>query len=264
MLNNVTVGLIAVALLQNALSAGASAAVRSERVHWACTTPLLPAFVSKGKDEPDIGEGIAYIYMGDKNLHSDYLAEATFTSPLDGKHRWYDTGLKLGPLNENLGSVQIEVSRYQRFDYRAHVAIVWSLPHDANVEYRDTGLMIRDGATARLGIAVHGGLIHLQLNGKDVCTTGAAQFVSASERKYFQVRTETAAEGHNTSAVASNLRLKTDAELRTHPFRAHCKLQMRGVSWQRMGSGSFEARGAFYPNEASLFTGLEPGSTCKI
>ncbi len=207
---------------------------------------------------------MSYLYLGDADMHSDYAAQARVVAPTDGMAAWYDTGLRLGPLNENNGFVQIEVSHYPRFKYRGHIAIVWSVPHGKIVQYRDTGLMVRDRTSVTLGIGVSGGRVHLLMNGHEVCSTGAGQFVNSGERKYFQVRTETAAEGRNTASRVSDIGIKRDSDVRVRRFSSDCILHMKGIYWSPMPAGSFAARGAFYPSEATFFTGLAPDTQCRI
>ena len=238
-------------------AAGGTAGVR-----WNCSVPLLPDYKTKTSKDPDVGEGVSYLYIGDKHLHSNYGADAEFTAPIDGRRGWYDSGLRLGPLNENYASVQIEISRWKRFNYQQHVALAWSVPH-GEVEYRDTGLLLADGVPHRLGIFVREGLVHLLVDSRDICSTRAAYFVGSSQPKYFQVRTETSVVGSNGHARVWDLRLKRDADAVARPYASDCILHRFGIFWGRVGAGSFVAHGAFYPNEALFFTGADPATSCR-
>lgn len=209
------------------------------------------------------GEGVSYLYIGAKDLHSHYGADALFVAPLDGQRGWYDSGVRLGPLNENNGFVQIEISRWQRFDYKAHAAVAWALPHGKVVEYRDTGLMLADGVAHELGIFVYSGLVHLLVDGRVICSARAAAFVTSTEPKYFQVRTETSVVGSNGGAYVSRLLLKRDADRFVLSYVTDCVLHRYGIYWKEIGAGSFAARGAFYPNEALFFTGTDPTARCR-
>lgn len=225
---------------------------------------MLPDYKAKESSSPNTGEGVTYLYMGGKDLHSSYSASADFITPLDGRRGWYDSGLRLGPLNENNGFVQIEISRWERFDYREHVAVAWALPHTSVVEYRDTDFMLTDGVPHRLGIAVRNGLLQLIVDGRVVCFTRASYFLGSLERRYFQVRTETSVLGSNSAARVSNLRLKRDADSTAIPYRSDCILHRHGMFWQYVGTADFAARGAFYPNESTFFTGIDPSKACRI
>lgn len=245
-------------------AAAAGAAAPSTSVHWNCSTALLPDFKPQGAANPNVGEGVAYLYAGHRDLHTNYGAAATFVAPIEARHGWYDTGIRLGPLNENNGFVQVEISHWARFDYRGHVAIVWALPHTTTVQYRDTGLFVSDKSSSLLSIMVRDQIVHLAVNGRDVCSTAATPFVSSSEQKYFQIRTETGLEGDNTGARVSNLRLKRDGDTALKPFASHCLFHGWGVSWKPTATNTFKAVGAFYPGEARFFTGLMPDTACKI
>jgi hypothetical protein len=211
-----------------------------------------------------VGEGVTYLYVGDKHLHWNYGADAEFTTALDGRRGWYDSGVRLGPRKENNGFVQIEISRWERFDYRAHVAIAWALPHARVVEYRDTGLMLPDGVPHGLGIYVRDRRVQLTVDGRVVCSTQASYFIAPSEPKYFQVRSETSVVGSNGAARVSNLRLKRDADPSARPYPTDCILHRHGIFWTYLGTAGFAARGAFYPEEATYFTGIDPSKRCRI
>jgi hypothetical protein len=202
--------------------------------------------------------------MGSRDLHSRYNASADFVAPLDGRSGWYDSTLRLGPLHENNGFVQIEISRWERFRYRQHAAVAWALPRSSVVEYRDTGFMLPDGVAHRLGITVRNGLLRLTVDGQVVCSTRASYFVRPSERKYFQVRTETSVVGSNSAAKVSNLRLKRDSDASSLPYQTDCILHRYGLFWEYLGAEGFAARGAFYPNESTFFTGIDPSKPCHI
>jgi hypothetical protein len=244
--------------LAGAESGGGSAVV----VHWACASPLLPDFRAGASSSQDVGEGVTYVYVGDEHLDLDYGADAKFTTMLDRRRGWYDSAVRLGPLKENNGFAQVEISRWERFRYRQHVAIAWALPHTNIVEYRDTGLILADGVPHRLGIYVRDGLLELVVDGRVVCSTQASYFVGSSERKYFQVRTETSVVGSNGNARVSDLRLKRDADAGARPYRTDCVLHRHGIFWTYLGAGRFAARGAFYPQEATYFTGIDPSKSC--
>jgi hypothetical protein len=231
---------------------------------WSCPVRMLPEYKAKESGSADAGEGVTYLYMGGKDLHSGYDASADFTAPLDGRRGWYDSALRLGPLKENNGFVQIEISRWERFHYEQHVAVAWALPHASVVEYRDTGFMLADGVAHRLGISVRNGLLRLTVDGRVVCSTRASYFVDSSERKYFQVRTETSVVGSNGAARVSNLRLKRDSDVIELPYRTDCILHRYGVFWEYRGAAGIVARGAFYPNESTFFTGIDPSKHCRI
>jgi hypothetical protein len=189
----------------------ATAANGSASIRWNCPVPMLRDYKDDVAGGTDVGEGISYLYDGDKHLRSNYGADALFTAPIDGRQGWYDTALRLGPYAENNGFVQVEISRWKRFDYKQHVAVAWSVPHGSVVEHRDTGLMLADGVPHRLGIFVRDGLLRMFVDGRLLCSTHASNFVASSERKYFQVRTETSVVGSNGLQVcrtfASNVML---------------------------------------------------------
>jgi hypothetical protein len=235
----------------------------AQTVHWTCTTTLLPDYKASVTNDPDVGEGVAYVYVGDRHLHTNYAVEATVTAPTSGRRGWYDTSIRLGPLIENEAYVQVDVSHWRRFDYRPHVAIAWSLPHGASSGYKDTGIML-DDRPHRLGIAVRGDLLRLLVDGSMICSTRASYFVSTAARTYFQIRTETSAPGTNSGARVANLRLKRDIDTALRPYASDCIMHRHGIFWQYMGAGSYAARGAFYPDEATFFTGLDPETACRI
>lgn len=224
--------------------------------------PLLPDY-KPSTNGADVGEGVTYLYVGDRHLHADYGADAVFTTPLDGRKGWYDSAIHVAPLDNEDVTAQIEISRWQRFDYRPHVAIAWALPHSKSVEYKDTNLFVDDGRPHRLGIYVRDSVLRLLVDGRTICTTRAALFVSPSERKYFQVRTETSTPGTNTHAGVSQLRLKRDTDRAPVTFYSRCIMHRNGVFWQSSAPGAFLARGAFYPNESTFFAGLNPDDRCK-
>jgi hypothetical protein len=248
--------LLAAAPLTEAKAAGT-------KVHWNCTTAFLPDVRFSNVKSVSQGEAISYLYIGAKGLYQDYAARATFVSPIDVKSDWYDSGLRLGPLRESHGFAQVEVSHWRRFDYKGHIAIAWALPNTSDIQYRDTGLLVRDGASVDIGIAVKAGILHMLVDGKDICSTSASQFVSPKETKYFQVRTETAAVGHNSGARVTSLALKRDSSANLEAFQTNCILHGYGIYWEPLSSGSFVARGSFYATEDSFFTGLESESQCK-
>jgi len=237
---------------------------KSATALWSCPVQMLPEYKAKESGSSDTGEGVTYLYMGDKELHSSYDASADFTVPLDGRHGWYDSALRLGPLKENNGFVQIEISRWERFRYKQHAAFAWALPHTSVVEYRDTGFMLADGVAHRLGISVRNGLLRLNVDGQVICSTYASYFVGPLERKYFQVRTETSVVGSNSAARVSNLRLKRDFDVSDLPYHTDCILHRYGVFWEYLGGEGFAARGAFYPSESTFFTGVNPSKPCRI
>ena len=55
------------------------------RVHWNCAATLLPEVRFADAKEANQGEAISYLYIGAKDLHQDYAAQATFVSPIDVK-----------------------------------------------------------------------------------------------------------------------------------------------------------------------------------
>jgi hypothetical protein len=237
---------------------------------------MLPDFKAKTGGDPDVGEGVTYLYAGDlhprwqhgrfvgeSGLRTNYGVDGLFTAPLDGRRGWYDSAVRLGPLNENNGYVQIETSRWQRFGYAQHVAVAWGVAHTNDVEYRDLGLMLADNVPHRLGIYVSNGLIHLLVDGRVVCSTRASYFVAPLGPKYFQMRTETGVVGSNTRARLSDVRLKRDGDVVARPYASDCVLHRYGIFWESVGHGSYLARGAFYPSEALFFTGLDPSTPCR-
>jgi hypothetical protein len=229
---------------------------------WTCSVPLLPDYKPK-TNTVDVGEGVTYLYVGDRHLRADYGSDAIFTTPLDGRRGWYDSGIHFGPFDNEDVVAQIEISRWARFDYRPHIAIAWALPHSKTVEYKDTSLFVDDGRPHRLGIYVRDGLLRLLVDGRTICSAPASLFVSPSERKYFQIRTETAALGRNSGATVSQIRLKRDRDNVAQAFHSDCIMHRNGIFWSRIGAGTFAARGAFYPNEATFFAGVEAGSRCR-
>jgi hypothetical protein len=194
-------------------------------------------------------------------MRGNVAADALFTSPLEGKRGWYDSGLRLGPYLENNAFVQIEISRWKRFSYRQHIAVAWSVAHSI-VEYRDTGMMLTDGPH-RLGIDVHHGVVRLLADGHVVCSTRSSSFVSPSQRTYFQVRAETNVLGSNGGARVAALRLKRDTDAAPRGFATDCILHRHGIAWALLGRGRFAMRGAYDPNEATFFTGLDPHTACR-
>jgi hypothetical protein len=115
---------------------------------WTCSVPLLPDYKPK-TNTADVGEGVTYLYVGDRHLRTDYGADAVFTTPLDGRRGWYDSAIHFGAFGNEDVFAQIEISRWARFDYRPHVAIAWALPHSTVVEYRDTSLFLTTDAHIR-------------------------------------------------------------------------------------------------------------------
>lgn len=244
-------------------------------VPWSCSVPMLVIPKIKATAVADVGEGVTYLYVGDKHprwnhgrydgepdLRTDYGAEALFTTPLDGRRGWYDSGIRLGPLNENNGFVQIETSRWDRFAYKQHAAVAWAVPHASVVEYRDLGLALADDKPHRLGIFVWDGSVHLLVDRRIICSTRASYFVADSEPKYFQIRTETSAIGTNTGARLADIRLKRDGDAFSRPYTSDCVLHRFGIFWEPVGHHSYAARGAFYPSETVYFTGLDPSQPC--
>ncbi len=229
---------------------------------WTCSVPLLPDYKPKA-NATDVGEGVTYLYVGSRNLHTDYGADAVFRTPLDGRRGWYDSAIHFGPLDNEDVVAQIEISRWARFDYRPHIAIAWALPHSKTVEYKDTDLFVDDGRPHRLGIYVRDGSLRLLVDNRMICTARASLFVSPSERKYFQIRTETSVPGNNSRATVTQLRLKRDPDSTPMAFHSRCILHRNGIFWEETSTGAFDARGAFYPNESTFFTGLTPDSRCK-
>jgi hypothetical protein len=249
------------AVVLGMVPAHASDRSASAQVRWQCATPFLPEFNDDSSDGGDAGEGVSYLYVGDSRMHANFAADALFTAPLERKCGWYDSGLRLGPYLENNAFVQIEISRWKRFSYRQHVAVAWAVPHSI-VEYRDTGMMLADGPH-RLGIDVHHGVLRLLADGHVVCSTRSSSFVSPSQRTYFQVRAETNVLGSNGGARVASLRLKRDTDAVPRAFATDCILHRHGIAWAPMGRGIFAMRGAFYPNEATFFTGLDPDAACR-
>ena len=233
-------------------------------VQWVCSAPLLSDYRPATNDGPDAGEGVTYLYVGGKPMRRDYAADALFLAPLDGRRGWYESGIVLRPLHENNMLVQIGISRWQRFNYRPHVAIAWALPGTTVVHYKDTGIMLDGTKLHRLGISVQDGTLRLLADGRVVCSTGAAQFVTPAEGKYFQVRTETSVVGRNGNARVWGLRFKRDSDRRLTIFRTDCILHRKGIYWYALGAGAFAARGAFYPSEATYFTGVDPNAPCRL
>ena len=229
---------------------------------WTCSVPLLPDYKPK-TNTVDVGEGVTYLYVGNRRLRSDYGADAVFTTPLDGRRGWYDSAIHFGPFDNEDVTAQIEISRWARFDYRPHIAIAWALPGSKTVEYKDTSLFVDDGRPHRLGIYVRDGSLRLLVDDRTVCSAPASRFVSPSERKYFQIRTETSVPGSNSSAVVMQLRLKRDSDSAAIAFVSHCIMHRHGIFWQERSPGTFAARGAFYPSESTFFTGVTPDSRCK-
>lgn len=245
----------------------AGATTASTSVRWTCSVPILSSYQPKTQG-PDVGEAVSYLFVGykaplsSKVFRADYGADALFVAPLDRKNGWYDSGVRLGPMNENNGFVQIEISRWERFGFKPHVGVAWALPRANSVDYRDLGLMLADGVAYRLGIYVDGGLIHLLVDNRSLCSTAASQFVSFSEPKYFQVRTETSVVGSNGRASVSDLRLKRDSDALPRPFQTDCILHRYGVFWQYIRNGRFVAQGAFDPRKTTFFKGIDPTKPC--
>jgi hypothetical protein len=230
---------------------------------WTCSVPLLPDYKPK-TNTADVGEGVTYLYVGDRHLRTDYGADAVFTTPLDGRRGWYDSAIHFGAFGNEDVFAQIEISRWARFDYRPHVAIAWALPHSTVVEYRDTSLFLDDGHPHQLGVYVRAGSLRLLVDNRTICSAPASRFVKPSERKYFQVRTETSVPGNNSRAIVSELRLKRDADPAPIAFASRCILHRNRIFWEEQRPGTFVARGAFYPNESTFFSGVTPASRCKI
>jgi len=254
------------AILAGTAAAGASNAATpgtSAAVPWQCSVPLLANPKADSDNEPDLGEGVSYLYIGDSRLQSNYGADALFTVPLSAQRGWYDSGMRLGPLAEDNGFVQIEISRWKRFDYKQHAAVSWSVPH-GTPEHRDTGLMLDDATPHRLGISVAAGMVQLLVDSRVLCSTRSAYFVRAGAPKYFQVRTETGVEGANGDTRAADLRLQRDVDRTPQPYQTTCILHRHGIFWERRGGGAFAVRGAFYPDEATFFTGADASKPCTI
>ncbi len=233
---------------------------------------MLPDYRATGKIN-DQGEAISYIYVGYKHARSNgrlverafrssYGAWASFLAPLDGRHGWYDSGVSVHSFNDRYAFAQIEVSRYERFDYRAHVAVVWELPNGSSEGYKDLGMMLSD-APHRLGAYVREQTLYLSVDGRPVCSTAAVNFVSPSEAKYFQVRTETSVVGSNGGATTWDLRVKRDDDLVPRAYQTDCILHHHGISWRYVGSGRFVASGAFDPSAPHIFAGLDPTKPCR-
>ncbi|HTV91806.1 MAG TPA: hypothetical protein VMG98_03730 [Verrucomicrobiae bacterium] len=229
---------------------------------WTCSVALLPDYKPK-TTAADVGEGVTYLYVGDRHLRDDYGADAVFTTPPDGRRGWYDSAIHFGPFDNEDVSAQIEISRWERFDYRPHIAIAWALPRSKTVEYKDTSLFVEDDRPHRLGIYVRAGSLRLVVDDRTICSAPASLFVRPSERKYFQIRTETSVLGRNSGAMVMQLRLKRDADRTPIAFYSHCIMHRNGIFWQERSPGIFAARGAFYPNESTFFTGLTADSRCK-
>ena len=223
---------------------------------------MLADYSGAGNSDPDVGEAVTYLYAGDKNMHANYGADAVFTAPLDGRRGWYDSTLRLGPYLEDNGFVQIEISRWQRFNYRPHIGVAWSVPH-GTVQHKDTGLMLDDRAAHRLAIAVSAGRVDLRADGREICSAPASSFVAPERRKYFQVRSETSVFGRNGSSQVRDIRLKRDSDNAARPFASDCILHRHGIYWEHIGGGRFTARGAFYPDEATYFAGRDPSKPCR-
>jgi hypothetical protein len=230
---------------------------------WTCSVPLLPDYNPKA-NAPDVGEGVTYVYVGDTHLRNNYGADASFSTRLDERRGWYDSGIHFGPLHNEDVSAQIEISQWQRFDYRPHVAIAWALPHGASEQYKDTGLFLDDGRPHRLGIYVRGGMLRLLVDNRTICAAPARLFVKPSEPKYFQIRTETSMPGTNGRATVSQIRLKRDTDPHPVTFRSDCIMHRNGIFWQQIAPQVFAVRGAFYPGEATFFTGIDPDKPCRI
>jgi hypothetical protein len=254
--------LVLLAFAFGSVSASDGTAVNSPAVRWSCAVPLLGDYEGAG-NAPDVGEAVTYLYAGDKDMHEDYGADALFTMPLDGRHGWYDSTLRLGPYIEDNGFVQIEISRWERFNYKQHIAVSWSVPHGTVVQHKDTGLMLDDRVAHRLAIAVHGGRVDLRVDGREICSAPASSFVSPGSRKYFQVRSETSVVGRNSNARVSDVHLKRDSDRTPRPFASDCILHRHGIFWEYLDGGRFVARGAFYPNEATYFTGTDFSKPCR-
>jgi hypothetical protein len=124
---------------------------------WTCSVPLLPDYRPK-TNAVDVGEGVTYLYVGDRHLRADYGADAVFITPLDGRRGWYDSAI------------------------------------------------------------------------------------------------------HSTVA---QLRLKRDSDHAPVAFESQCIMHRYGIFWQHTSPGTFVARGAFYPNESTFFTGVAPDSRCR-
>jgi hypothetical protein len=230
---------------------------------WTCSVPLLPDY-KPSTNAVNVGEGVTYLYAGGRYLHTDYGADAVFTTPLDGRKGWYDSAIHFAPIDNEDVTAQIEISRWERFNYRPHIAIAWALPHSKTVEYKDTNLFVNDGRPHRLGIYIRGGSLRLLVDDRTICFAPAALFIKLSERTYFQIRTETSTPGTNTHAIVSQLRLKSDSDNAPVAYNSHCIMHRNGIFWQPMSPGMFDARGAFYPNETTFFTGATSASSCQV
>jgi hypothetical protein len=90
-----------------------------------------------------------------------------------------------------------------------------------------------------------------------------ANFVKPGEQKFVEIRTETSVVGRNGGASVTDIRLKRDSDARARPYASDCVMHRYGISWRPIGPGVFKASGAFYPNEATFFTGADPNTRCR-
>ena len=232
-------------------------------VNWLCNVPLLSPPAARENSLTPSGEGVSYLYVGSRDLKTNYAVQVRLKSPVDGSRGWYDSGIRLGPLNENGAFVQIEVSHWKRFRYAGHLGIAWAVADSHAINYRDTPLKVSSGSDVYLGIAVKSGVLKLSVNGRSICSATAAEFVAVNERKYFQIRTETTAIGRNTGAKVLEVLFKRDQDLTLNPYPTQCIFEGRGVRWGWVTGVAFDAQDAYQSAGRTLFTGVAPNSACK-
>ncbi len=254
----------ALTLLALGLEANASGTASSKSSSpWRCSVHLLHDFVDNTSNPNEDKQGTSYLYAGARQMTNDYRAEATFTLPRTGQSRgFYGNSVRLGPLRENYAFVQVMLIRWKRFNFGQHIAIAWAYP-EGTVQLKDTDLVYPDRRFShRLGIGVSGHLLSLYVDGSAICTTSSDHFVRANAAKYFQIRTETNQVDFAGSGTVLALKLKRDSDASPKGYESHCEFHGYGVSWLPLGGGAFRVAGAFYPNEATYFSGIAPDTKC--
>ncbi len=260
----IAAAITALTLLALGLEANASEAASFKSSNpWRCSVHLLPDFVDSTSNPNENKQGTSYLYVGARQMTNDYRAEATFTLPRTGQSRgFYGNSIRLGPLRENYAFVQVMLIRWKRFNFSQHIAIAWAYP-EGIVQLKDTDLAYPDRHSShRLGIGVAGRLLSLYVDGSAICTASSDHFVRPNAAKYFQIRTETNQVGFAGSGTVRVVKLKRDSDVSPKLYESHCEFHGYGVSWVPLGGGAFRVAGAFYPNEATYFSGITPDSKC--
>jgi len=232
-------------------------------VHWSCTRPLLPdPPKSTDGDDADVGEGISYLFVGSKRMSTNYGVSAMFSTPSAGKRGWYGNSIMLKDWEEGTGAVQLMLIRQKRFNYRPDIAVSWAVPHSAGV-FKDTGIVYGNDSPHLLGIFVANGAISLRVDGRTVCSALAATFFAPERKKFIEIRSEAAIVGSAGAGTVSDIRYKSDVDEALRPYTIACEMRRHGVAWVETRPGVFDVRGAYYPDEATLFTGTDPNAPCR-